>query len=57
MGLVRKQERFAVSGGSATHLSPQYSMARPVVFHDLPTIVKMVDRRGPGLRIDHVPME
>ena len=46
-----------MSGGSTAFHSALNSMAQPVVFHELPPVVKMVDRRGPGLRIDHVHME
>ena len=47
MWLVRKQERFAMSGGSITFLSALKSMAQPVVFHELPPVAKIVGRRGP----------
>ena len=46
-----------MSGGLMAFPSVLKSMAQPVVFRDLPPVVKMVDRRGPGLRIDHVHME
>ena len=46
-----------MSGGSTAFQSALKSIAQPVVFHELPPVAKIMGRRGPGLRIDHVHME